>query len=100
MAAQYTKFSPYYKTGLFGQFLDVYVNRAIPKNSLDIEYTIDSVYKYRPDMLAADLYGNAGLWWVFSVRNPDIIKDPVFDFYPGQVIYIPSKETLTTVLGI
>lgn len=100
MSAQYTKFSPYYKTGLFGRFLDVYVNRSIPKNSLDIEYKIDAVYKYRPDMLAADLYDNAALWWVFAVRNPDIIKDPVFDFYPGQVIYIPSKETLITALGI
>ena len=99
MAAKYNKYSPYYTTPTFGPFLDLLNFRSIPKNSLDIEYKIDAVYRNRPDMLAADLYGNSALWWVFSARNPDILKDPVFDFYPGRIIYIPSKETLTAALG-
>ena len=100
MAAEYSKFSPYYETKTFGPFLDTMVNRAIPKNSLDVEYRIDAVYKYRPDMLAADLYGHSSLWWVFASRNPDVIKDPIFDFFPGQKIYIPDKQTLIATLGI
>jgi hypothetical protein len=40
------------------------------------------------------------LWWVFAVRNPNVIKDPIFDFFPGQTIYIPNKNTLTTYLGL
>lgn len=100
MAAEYTKFSPYYTTETFGTFLDVLNFREIPKNNLDIEYTIDNIYKYRPDLLASDLYGQSSLWWVFSVRNPDILKDPIFDFYPGQKIYVPSKSTLVEALGI
>lgn len=98
--AEYSKFSPYYDTGTFGTFLDILNYRPIPKNSLDIEYTIDNVYQYRPDLLASDLYGQSALWWVFSVRNPDVIKDPIFDFYSGQKIYIPSKNTLVEALGI
>lgn len=100
MAAQYSKHSPYYSTQTFGTFLDIMSMPAIPKDSLDVEFQIDSTYQYRPDLLASDLYGNSGLWWVFSVRNPDVLKDPIFDFYPGQKIYIPRQETLATALGI
>lgn len=100
MAANYSKLSPYYTTQTFGQFLDVLNYRSIPKNSLDVKYTIDAMYSHRPDLLAYDLYNYVGLWWVFAARNPNIIQDPIFDFITGQVIYIPTKETLTNTLGI
>jgi hypothetical protein len=51
-------------------------------------------------MLAYDLYGDSGLWWVFAVRNPNVIKDPVFGFIAGLAIYIPQKTTLVSDLGI
>ena len=57
-------------------------------------------YKNRPDLLAADLYGDAALWWVFAARNPNVLKDPLFDFRPGVTIYIPTKETLVADLGL
>ena len=63
-------------------------------------YTVTGVYQYRPDLLAYDLYGDASLWWVFAARNPNTIQDPVFDFLPGAVIYIPKKETLVATLGL
>ena len=88
--ATYSKSSPYFSTGQFGQFLDVLEYRSIPKTASDIEYVIDAVYKHRPDMLAYDLYGDSSLWWVFVSRNPNTLKDPVFDFYPGQHIFIPK----------
>jgi len=100
MAAQYSKHSPYFATQTFGTFLDVMTMRNIPKDSLDVEFEINSTYQYRPDLLASDLYGNSGLWWVFSVRNPDVLKDAIFDFYPGQKIYIPNKDNLIAALGI
>ena len=100
MPAEYSKYSPYYNTKTFGMFLDVLNFRTITKNPLDIQHTIAPTYKYRPDLLAADLYGNSALWWVFAARNPNVIKDPIFDFYPGQVIYIPAKENLVTDLGL
>jgi hypothetical protein len=98
--ATYSKSSPYFGTEQFGQFLDILEYRSIPKNASDVEYQIDAVYKHRPDMLAYDLYGDAKLWWVFAGRNPNVLKDPVFDFTPGQKIFIPKKETLVSTLGL
>lgn len=96
----YNKSSPYASTANFGQFLDVLNFRTISKKADDVTYTIDKVYKHRPDMLAFDLYGDAGLWWVFIARNPNVLKDPVFGFKPGVTIYIPTKETLVADLGL
>jgi hypothetical protein len=98
--ATYTKHSPYYATGSFGPFLDIMEQRAIPKSDSDAIFKITVTYLYRPDLLAYDLYGNAGLWWVFASRNPDILIDPIFDFYVGQSIYIPKKDALIQSLGI
>ena len=98
--ATYSKSSPYYATGSFGPFLDVLEYRDIPQNPNDVEYQIDAVYQYRPDLLAYDLYGNAALWWVFAVRNPNVIQDPIFDFQPGVIIFVPQKQNLITALGL
>jgi hypothetical protein len=99
-SATYSRSSPYFGTGQFGTFLDILEYRSIPKNSSDVEYVIDTIYKYRPDMLAYDLYSDSKLWWVFAVRNPNVLKDPIFDFFPGQTIYIPKKETIVAALGL
>lgn len=98
--ADYSRTSPYYDTGTFGNFLDVLTYRKIPAKTSDTYYEIDSVYHRRPDLLASDLYGNSALWWVFIVRNPNVLKDPIFDFTAGTRIYIPQKDTLNTALGI
>jgi hypothetical protein len=100
MAAEYSKTSPYFTTSKFGNFLDIMSYRSVRKLASDASYTIDRVYKNRPDLLAHDLYGDAGLWWVFAARNPNILKDPVFDFKSGTTIYIPKKETLVADLGL
>jgi len=100
MSAEYNRFSPYYTTERFGRFLDVLNARPIPKSTIDVKFTINSIYNYRPDLLANDLYGKPQLWWVFAARNPNVIKDPVFDFYTGQVIYIPNGDNLMAALGI
>jgi len=97
---QYRATSPYFQTGTFGNFLDVMSNRNITKNVDDVLYEIDKVYEYRPDMLAFDLYGDSALWWVFAQRNPNVLKDPLFDFRSGARIYIPKKTTLVQDLGV
>lgn len=100
MAASYSKHSPYFLTTSFGTFLDVLDFRAISPLPDDTEYVINAFYKYRPDILAYDLYDNAGLWWVFAVRNPDVLRDPIFDFVTDRTIFIPKKEALVAQLGI
>jgi hypothetical protein len=96
----YSKTSPYSSTGLWGQFLDVWQGKTIQASSTDAVYQIDPVYRYRPDMLAYDMYNDATLWWVFAVRNPDILIDPVFSFVPPTIIYVPTLQTVKTSLGL
>lgn len=96
----YSKTSPYFGTGLYGQFLDLMVYRPVSKLASDQLYTIDRVYHLRPDLLAYDLYSDASLWWVFAARNPNAIKDPLFDFVTGNTIYLPTKATLISDLGL
>ena len=98
----YSKSSPYNKTNTFGngQFLDLLVYPTIAKQVDDVQFTVNAIYQYRPDLLANDLYGDSALWWVFAVRNPNVIDDPVFDFQAGISIYIPKKTTLVASLGI
>jgi hypothetical protein len=100
MAAQYSITSPYYQTKTFGKFLDVMTPRPFTKRTDDVLYEIDSVYEYRPDLLAADLYGTSSLWWVFAQRNPNVLVDPLRDFVAGTRIYIPKLETLKQDLGV
>jgi len=96
----YSKTSPYANTQKYAFFLDVADIPLIPYDPSDVQYQIDAIYKNRPDLLAFDLYGDTGLWWVFTSRNPNTLQDTVFDFIPGAIIYIPKKDTLTTVLGL
>jgi alpha-L-fucosidase len=97
---KYDSTSPYFQTKTFGNFLDVMTNRPITKKTDDVLYIIDSIYEYRPDMLASDLYGSSALWWVFAQRNPNVLKDPLMDFRAGVQIYIPKKTTLQQDLGV
>lgn len=99
-AVTYKKTSPYASTKTYSFFLDVADIPQIPFDSTDVQYQIDAIYRNRPDLLAYDLYNDAGLWWVFAVRNPNTIQDPVFDFLPGATIFIPKKETITAALGL
>jgi hypothetical protein len=100
MSAIYKKASPYYNTPLWGQFLDVWKGVTIPSDVTDARYQIDPPYNHRPDLLAYDMYGDANLWWVFAVRNPDVLLDPVFSFISPVVIYVPTKTVVTAALGL
>lgn len=97
----YAKTSPWFKTKInIGNYLDFLEYRDIPKDSTDVVYEIEPVYTYRPDLLAFDLYGTPKVWWVFSIRNPDTLKDPVFDFVAGTKIYLPKKAVIASAVGL
>jgi hypothetical protein len=99
MSTIYDSTSAYYNTGFSQFFLDVMVNRPIPKQSDDQVMIITQTYQYRPDMLALDLYNNSTLWWVFYQRNPNTLTAPPLDFKAGVQIYLPKISTLRSVLG-
>ena len=50
--ANYNATSPYAETGYSQFFLDVMVNRPIPRSADDILFTINTTFQYRPDLLA------------------------------------------------
>lgn len=96
--AIYNPNSLYAKTPLYGNFLDLADFPVIPKLADDVVFEINDTYQYRPDLLSYDLYGTSELWWVFALRNPNTIQDPVFDMYAGNKIYLPKKSTLQSVV--
>lgn len=97
--ATYSSLSPYHVTPYSQFFLDVMVNRGIPKQTDDQLFRINQTYQYRPDLLAFDLYDQSQLWWVFYQRNPNTLVAPPWDFEAGKEIYLPKITTLQTVLG-
>lgn len=100
MATSYNKLSPYKLTTFSGSYLDVINFRNIPAQTDDVIFEITSLYEYRPDLLSYDLYGTSDLWWVFSVRNKNKIKDPIYDLYAGQTIFLPKKSMLKEMFGV
>ena len=82
---------------LDGIFLDINKLPSVKVTLSDEEYSIDPAYDQRPDLLASALYNNSRLWWVFALRNPDIIKDPIRDLTAGTVIYLPSAGSISAL---
>jgi hypothetical protein len=80
-------------------YLDINNLPKIPKSTSDRLYEIESKYANRPDLLAHELYGTVRLWWVFALRNPDLLIDPLEDFKSGLAIYLPTRETINRVIG-
>lgn len=99
--ATYNSLSPWLNTETVNdQYLGLLNIRPVPSTSDDILYTVEVQYNHRPDLLAYDLYGTTKLWWVFSQRNMDVLKDPIYDLVTGIKIYLPQGPKLRAALGI
>lgn len=98
--ASYSRTSPYYNTDTTNGYLDILTFRPIPAETDDILFEITKTFENRPDLLAYDLYKDVNLWWVFAVRNSNILKDPVYDLVAGIKIYLPKITTIRSALGL
>jgi len=99
--AAYELTSPWHNTTIRNnQYLDFLQIRPIPAEDDDILYKVQPQYAYRPDLLAYDLYGSHKLWWVFTQRNMNVLKDPINDLVPGVQIYLPKGTNLQRQLGL
>ena len=98
--ANYEATSPYHKTKFQSGALGYFSIRPVPSEPNDVLYTVEVQYTHRPDLLAHDLYGDRKLWWVFSQRNMDVLKDPVYDLVAGLLIYLTQGDKLQRLLGI
>lgn len=94
MAGFHRKDSFLRKAGIYDVFLDINNLPSIPKTVSDELYVIEPKFHQRPDLLAHQLYGTTRLWWVFCLRNPDLIEDPIRDFTQGTEISLPSKNAV------
>jgi hypothetical protein len=99
MASFHSKDSFLRRAPVKGLYLDINELPKIPKSISDDIYTLESRYENRPDLLAHQLYGSANLWWVFALRNPDQLVDPLEDFTAGKNIRVPTQETINRVIG-
>lgn len=81
--------SQYTLTPIKDFYLDIWVPRNVPKSDFDNIVIIPPAFDQRPDLMSQDLYGTPRLWWVFAVRNPDLIIDPINDFVAGLQIFVP-----------
>lgn len=95
----YNKTSPYYKTKQASWYLSTLELRDVPPHVSDRLITIETKYHERPDLLAFDLFGSPGYWWVFMVRNPNVIKDPIYDQTQSKKIYVPTLDRLLSLLS-
>lgn len=95
----FSKTSPYAKTPINGKFIGLYRHRPITKHTDDQLIKILPKYNNRPDLLSYDLYGTPEYWWIFGVRNPNLIRDVIWDMVTGIEIYVPSADHLQKVIG-
>ena len=96
---QYNKESPLYLTSQTTWFLSNYVDRGLNYDRSDTSMVLSSKYNLRPDLLSYNLYGTVGYKWTFMMINPDVIKDPIYDFVTGITIYVATLDRLQSVLG-
>ena len=89
MAANSKDTSQYKLTPVKNWYLDLWVPRTVPKNDTDKIVIIPPEFNQRPDLMSNVEYGTPRLWWVFCMRNPDLIIDPINDFVAGLEIYVP-----------
>jgi hypothetical protein len=96
---KYRNSSQYADTNQSSWFLGNYIDRGFRRDGTDQLITLGTKYYLRPDLLSYDLYSNTDYWWIFTILNPNIIIDPIYDMIPGIVIYVPTKQRLTSTLG-
>tara|TARA_Y100001970_G_C14100945_1_gene785446 strand:- start:343 stop:621 length:279 start_codon:yes stop_codon:yes gene_type:complete len=90
----YDSTSPYSKTVIKGDYLDIMNPKYIIHDPRDESYIIEAKYDMRPDLLSYKFYGTVKYWWVFALRNSSIIIDPIQDFRTGTTIKIPKLKNI------
>ena len=90
--------SVYVNTPINDFYLDIWEPIEIPNSTSDTLTVLEARYHERPDTLSYDIYGTPRLWWIFAMRNKDILFDPIYDFKTGIKIYIPSRTRIESLI--
>lgn len=55
----------------------------------------------RIDLFSYQQYGSSRLWWIIALANADMIKDPIWDFKSGMIVFVPQdQDLLEKVAGV
>ena len=103
MPINYKNTSPYFNTpqrNFVVSYLDIINFRTIASDPSDTPIVVSPKFNQRPDLLANDLYGQPDLWWIFSMRNPNQLIDPIYDLVTDLEILVPTRQRLFSLLGI
>lgn len=95
---QYNNRSFYSQTNTRDFYLDLWTDPDLPSLISDEQMAIPTKFDKRPDLMSYDLYGDPNYWWVFAIRNKDILIDPVEDFTAGTIISIVPKSSLLSLI--
>lgn len=95
----YSSSSPYFDTKQTSWYLMPITLRSIPPHSSDVPILLPQKYENKPTLLSNDVYGTPAYWWVFMVRNLDVIRDPIWDMKTGIQIMVPTKSRISDLLG-
>jgi len=95
----YSSKSPYAKTKQTSWHIGQFNYRSIPASEEDSIIIVDRKYNNRPDLLSYYLYGDSEYWWIFYVRNRNVMTDPVFGLQTGMEIVVPSASHVKRTLG-
>ena len=68
----------------------------LPLDATDSFYLVREGVQARLDLLAYDIYGDSGLWWV--IANYNNVINP-FLLEAGETLRIPSRARVTAALG-
>lgn len=93
----YDSKSIYSDTPIRDFYLDIWVEKNILPSPEDRIWIIENKYHIRPDLAAYDFYGSEKYWYVFALRNKDILIDPIRDFTAGTLIIVPSKKSVSAL---
>jgi hypothetical protein len=97
--AEYKANSPYFSTKQTAWYLKPMQMRSIPQDTSDIYITVTSETENKPTILSEDIYGTPAYWWVITLCNMEIVRDPTRDLLAGIVIRLPSVDRLHKILG-
>lgn len=91
-----TRYSRGGKVDVVGKRLGFWEPKPFVRSQTDIPYRISPRYHLRPDLLAADLYGNDTLMWFILQYNS--IVDIHTEFVQGSMIILPTRTRMYTEL--
>lgn len=93
MAIVYGSTSVYRNTPMNNRYLDTFEPPITTENARTRVITLEAKYINRPDLLAHDMYGDANLWWVFTLFNKDVLVDPIYDMKAGIKLTVPVSSS-------